>query len=121
MIKLKDGINPEVLRKYGFKPGEAFFFKERRFDYSTKEAEDWFKFEMDPEEPDKILYADSDYDFAMVEMCFCKRYDNNSYILYIDCAPSCTYHIGGSELAIIENTLFDLITDGIVEKVNKND
>ena len=60
MIKLKDGINPEVLRKYGFKPGKEFSFKERRFDYNIGVAgdwfkEDWFKFEMDPEEPDKNI------------------------------------------------------------------
>ena len=116
MFKLKENLSPEVLRQYGFRLGSEFI-NERRFEYlSAAEAQEWFKFKMDEEEPEHIAYAESEFDYAMVEIsCFLRS--DNIWVLYIDCAPSCTYHIGGGDLDVITDTFYDLIIDGVIEKI----
>lgn len=122
VLKLRDGISPETLREYGFKPGKEFFGKERcvvtgldtsirqngyhKFltqDSDTYEYGDGF---------DEIAYTDEEFDIPMVQMSF-KIGDGDN--LYIDCAPSCTYHIGGVEMDIIADTIYQLTCDGLIE------
>ena len=123
-IRLKDGVNPEELRKFGFKKGSEFFGKERwcgdGVGYGYQE--EWYhKFLTEDEETGeysdsigKIAYTDEEYDIPMVQISF-RIGDNNRNDLYIDCAPSCTYHIGGSDLDIVAETVFNLTQAGLIE------
>lgn len=63
---------------------------------------------------ERIAYTDSEYDIPMVHITFRtgKKCNND---LYIYCAPSETYHIGGSDLDIISETIFKLTQAGLVE------
>lgn len=126
-IRLKDGVNPEELRKFGFKKGSEFFGKERwcgdgvGYGY---QAEWYHKFLTEDEETGeysdsigKIAYTDEEYDIPMVQISF-RIGDNNRNDLYIDCAPSYTYHIGGSDLDIVAETIYKLTQAGLIEIFN---
>lgn len=115
-IRLKSGVDPEVLRQFGFKTGKEWADRGERclegigYEYQHN----WYhKFAMNPDDPEKIYYADEDYDQPLVEITF-RTGDFND--LYIECVPSGTYHIGGSDLDIIGDTLYDLFNAGIIEK-----
>lgn len=116
-IRLKSGVNPEALRKYGFKLGREYFGKERwcgdgvGYEYQA----DWMhKFLMDPDDSEKVLYTDDEFDIPMVQLSF--RFGKGfAGDLYADCAPSCTYHIGGGDLDVLTDTVFSMCQDGIIK------
>lgn len=115
-IKLKENVNPEELRKFGFKPGKEWADKGERCLEGVGYAyqhEWWHKFKMEEANPNNIEYADDDYDQPSVSMCF--RVGNGND-LYIDCVPRGTYHIGGSDLDIVSKTIYELTLEGIIEK-----
>lgn len=126
-LKLKSGIDPDVLREYGFKLGKEFFGKERWCGDGTGyayQAEWYLKFltidwetGLCGEGFDEIAYIDG-YNVPMVQISF--RIGGGDD-LYIDCAPSCTYHIGGDELDIVADTIFRLTRDGIIEEFQRED
>lgn len=72
------------------------------------------KFLMDADEPDKVAFTDEEFDIPMVHIMF--RLGNGND-LYIDCAPSCTYHIGGDELDIVAETIFFMTQAGLLEEI----
>ncbi len=122
-LKLKGGVNPEILRNYGFHLGKEDFGKERwcgngiGYQYQA----DWYhKFLLVDEEVGynasigEIAYTDENFDIPMVKISF-RIGDGND--LYIDCAPCCTYHIGGDELDIVAETIFALTQVGLLEEV----
>lgn len=114
-FRIKDGINLEELRKYGFRTGKEWADDgERCLDNVGYEYQHgwWHKFYMDPDEEGKcIYYADDDYDQPMVQITV--RTENRD--LWIDCTPSGTYHIGGEELDVIVETIMQLTEDGLLE------
>lgn len=112
-VKIKAGVELEELRKYGFKTGKEWADAGERclagggYDYQHG----WYhKFSMDPDNPDKILYADEEYDQPMVQITM---RENGGFS--VDCTPSCTYHIGGSELDLVVATVHDLTLAGLLE------
>lgn len=122
-LKLKESVNPEILRDYGFHLGKEDFGKERwcgdglGFQY---QAEWYHKFlRLDEETGEynsvtgKIIYTDDELDIPMVQISFRIGKGND---LYIDCAPSGTYHIEGRDLDIITETIYDLTQAGFLEK-----
>lgn len=112
MLKLKDGIDPKVLEKYGFELGQKFIDKGERCICNKSEYQDYWKFSMDEDEPGQVLYADVDFDQPMTSIHVQSCCENR---LWIECVPSCTYHIGGWNLNMITDTLHQMITDGILE------
>lgn len=117
-LKLKEGINLQELVNYGFKTGKEWSEQGERClkGEGYKYQHEWYhKFLMDDENPDKIMYADEDYDQPIVHISI-RTGDNFNNDVYIDCTPSGTYHIGGSELDIVTETLFDLINAGLLKK-----
>lgn len=115
-IRLKEGVNLEKLRKFGFLPGKEWADRGERCLEGVGYAYQhnwWHKFKMEEDNPNKIEYADDEYDQPSVSMCF--RVGNGND-LYIDCTPSCTYHIGGSDLDIVSETIYELTLAGLVEK-----
>lgn len=125
MIRLKDGVSPEILRDYGFHPGREDFGKERwcgnGIGYACQAA--WYhKFLTYNEDTgeygegySEIAYTDDKFDIPMVQMSF---RIGNSNDLYVDCAPSGTYYIGGIDLAIVTETVFAMTQAGLLEVVN---
>lgn len=124
MIKLKDGINPDVLRNYGFHLGKEDFGKERWCGDGSGygfQAEWYHKFLMydndigfNGQGIGKIAYIDDEFDIPMVQISF--GIGDRNEILYIDCVPSrTTYHICGEELDIIGDTIYQLALDGVIE------
>ena len=115
-IRLKENVNPEELRKFGFKLGKEWANQGERClegDGYAYQHEWWHKFKMEEDNPDKIEYADEEYDQPTVSLCFrIGKYND----LYIDCTPSCTYHIGGSDLDIVSETIYELTMAGLIEK-----
>lgn len=125
-LRLKKNVSPEVLRNYGFHLGKEDFGKERwcgdgcGYQY---QGEWYHKFLLFNEETGEytsdvggIAYTEEEFDIPMVQMSFRTTMNND---LYIDCAPSCTYHISGDELDIVADTIFELVRDGVVEKYIK--
>lgn len=115
-IRIKDGVDLEELKKHGFKTGKEWADAGERclegigYEYQH----DWYhKFSMDPDEEGNILYADDDYDQPVVQITVRTEHRD----IYIECTPSGSYHIGGSDLDIITETIFDLTQAGLLEVV----
>lgn len=120
-LRLKKGVPIEALKKYGFRTGKEWADAgERCLVGSDHEYQHdwWCKFLMDEDEPEKVVYIDDEYDIPMVQISI-RTQENFGNDLYIDCAPSCTYHIGGHDLTVLTDTLFDMISDGVLEKVGE--
>lgn len=109
-LKVKDDVDLKRLRQYGFKPGNEW--KDERFlngcDYMLPW---WHKCSMDPDNPECVYYSDDDYDQPMVHICI-----RDDRTIYADLTPECTYHVGGSELSVLMETVYDMVRDGILEK-----
>lgn len=117
-IKLKDGVNLEVLRKYGFKTGKEYADAGERclegIGYEYQHG--WYhKFLTCEEDPNKIVYADEENDIPMVQISVRTeaKFFND---VYVDCAPCYTYHIGGYDMDIVLETIFEMTRDGILER-----
>lgn len=121
-LKLKDDVRPESLRDFGFRLGREYFGNEKwcgdgcGFEYQADWYHKFLTVDWDTGEFGdgfgNIAYADDN--IPMVHMMF--RIGNHND-LYIDCAPSCTYHIGGDELNIVADTIYELVNAGLVDKV----
>lgn len=125
MLKIKDNVSLEILRNYGFKTGKEWADSGERclvgtgYEYLHNR---WFKFRMDIDEEtgeltDRIMYTNEEYDIPMVEISVIPE----TRSIYLDLAPSCTYHIDGDELDVATDTLFQLISDGLVEMENRDE
>ena len=120
-LKLKDEVNPEILRNFGFRLGREYFGNEKwcgdgcGYEYQANWYHKFLTVDWDTGEVgdgfDNIAYADDD--IPMVQIMF--RIGSNND-LYIDCAPNCTYHISGDELDIVADTIYDLNEAGLLEK-----
>lgn len=115
-IKLKNDVTPEVLKKHGFKTGKEWADAgERCLGPGHEYQHGWYhKFLMDEEEPEKIAYTDEEYAIPRVQISVRtdEKFGND---IYVDCAPSCTYHIGGYEMDIVLETIYKLTKDRILE------
>lgn len=92
MLKIKDSVNLKELEKFGFKENENGLYYEKKFSAVC----------YDGEEEHKILIYKSKRNIVLEIM-------NNDY----------TYHSFDEELGRIEDTLYDLIQAGYVEKVEE--
>ena len=72
----------------------------------------YYKFLMDYEDESKIAYIDEEYDIPCVEIGVRTELRD----IYIDINVEGTYHIGGSDLDIVIETIMDLAQAGLLEK-----
>ena len=117
MIRIKDNVDFEVLRNFGFKKGKEWAdVGERCLEGSgyAYQHEWWHKFMMDKKDDSKIAYIDDDYDIPCVHISI--RTEEHLRDVYIDIAVEDTYHIGGSDLDIISETIMDLTNAGLLER-----
>lgn len=117
MIRLKDGIDINVLREFGFKSGAEWREVDNRsFGAYCGNDRAFYKFHMDPENPDQINYIEDDTDVAVCELSFVPGNDD-IIRLFIDAAPTCTYHVDTYDWdGLVENTIYDLTMAGVIEK-----
>ena len=115
MLKIRDDIDLEELRKFGFKKGKEWAAQgERCLEGSgyAYQHEWWHKFLMSEEDETKIAYISEDEDIPCIQISIrTERRD-----VYIDIAVEGTYHIGGSDLDIITKTIMDLTKAGLLEE-----
>ena len=117
-IRVKAGVDLEELRKFGFKTGKEWADAGERclrgIGYEYQHG--WYhKFLMDPDEEEKIYYADEEYDQPMVQITVRTEHRD----LYVECVPSGTYHIGGGDLDIVLETVLELTQAGLLEVVHE--
>lgn len=113
-VKLRDGLSPEILRKYGFKTGKEWFEAgERCFSENDYQSGWYHKFLLD-EDTGRILYTDEEYDIPVVQIS-CRAEEKYGFDFYVDAAPSCTYHVGGEELDVVLDTIYQLAVDKVTE------
>ena len=108
MLKIKDDIDLKELEKFGFKKGKQLInICPSHFGEGTEYMLEWYHKLSRIQEDEcgyKIPYTHimvKDTRFILIDV------HNNDY----------TYHTEGSELEEVENTLYDLIQAGLVEKV----
>ena len=104
-LRVKAGIDLDELKKYGFKTGKEWADAGERCleGIGYKYQHEWYhKFLMDADEPSKIAYI-------------AVRTEHRD--LYVEVAVEGTYHVGGSELDIVTDTIYDLTQAGILEVV----
>ncbi len=109
MYYIKKDINLKSLEKYGFKIGREIHDNERCI-CNNFERDDYWLISMNPDEPEKILYS---YD-AFNQPVWSVHVQSNRSI-WIDCTPSCTYHIDNDEMEKMFYVLKCMIEDGIIE------
>lgn len=115
-LRVKAGIDLEELKKYGFKTGKEWADAGERCleGIGYKYPHEWYhKFLMDADEPSKIAYIAEDYDIPCVQISVRTEHRD----LYVDVAVEGTYHVGGSELDIVTDTIYELTQAGILEVV----
>lgn len=109
MYKIKESVDLKSLSKYGFKIGREYPDNERCIcnDY---QRDDYWLIPFNPDEPEKIHYADDEYDQPIWSI-----HIQSSRRLWIECVPSCTYHIDNSDMEHMFYALKLMIEDGIIE------
>lgn len=115
-LRVKAGIDLEELKKYGFKTGKEWADAGERCLESIgyEYQHEWYhKFLMDADEPSKIAYIAEDYDIPCVQISVRTEHRD----LYVEVAVEGTYHVGGSELDIVTDTIYELTQAGILEVV----
>lgn len=115
-LKIKDGVNLEELRKFGFKLGKEFAEAGEPclegIGYGYQHG--WFhKFAMNPYDESSIYYGEDGIPLVQITV----RTEHRD--IYVDCAPYGTYHIGGSDLDIVLETVAELTQAGLVEVVHE--
>ena len=116
MYFIKDNVELKTLEKYGFKIGREIVDNKRCI-CNDFERDDYWLIPMNPDEPDEIYYADDDYDQPIWSIHVQNNgvRDSIKRRLYIDCVPSCTYHISNMTMDKMFYVLKRMIEDGIIE------
>ena len=108
MYFIKDNVNLKSLEKYGFKIGRDIADNERCI-CNDIERDDYWLIPMDPDEPNEVFYADDEYDQPIWSV-----HIQNNRRVWIDCVPSCTYHIDNMDMEQMFYVLKCMIEDGII-------
>lgn len=108
MYYIKNDVNLESLRNYGFKIGREIPDNERCIcnDY---ERDDYWLIPMDPDNPEEVYYANDEFDQPIWSV-----HIQDSRRIWIECVPSCTYHIDNCDMEHMFYVLKRMIEDGII-------
>lgn len=109
MFYINDTIELKALEKYGFKIGENIPDNKRCI-CNASERKDYWLISMGPDESDKVLYANDEFDQPLWSI----HVHSSSRRVYIDCVPSYTYHIDNLDMEEMFYTLKCMIEDGII-------
>ena len=117
MLKVKDDVDLSVLRNFGFTTGKEV---KTEFDESNTSLVDdlsldsWFKFfryEDDHYNKDISGRIIQDNDVAEVSIQILA----DSRRVWVEVAPIASYHVEGSELDVVTDTIAQLAVAGIIE------
>ena len=108
MYFIKEGIDLKNLEKYGFKIGKEIPDNERCI-CNGFERNDYWLIPMNPDEPEKVYYAGEEYDQPIWSI-----HVQSTRRLWIECVPSCTYHIDNMDMEKMFYVLKCMIEDGII-------
>ena len=108
MYFIKDDINLKSLEKYGFKIGRDITDNERCI-CNDSERDDYWLIPMDPDEPNEVFYADDEYDQPIWSI-----HIQSNRRVWIDCVPSCTYHIDNMDMEQMFYVLKCMIEEGVI-------
>lgn len=115
-LKIKDGVDLNELRKFGFALGHELIEMGETFEEVLDGCEYmkdwWIKFKMDPDSPEEIEMTEDGN--PVCEAWVDTRYGHNH--LWFDASPNCTYHVSMNELDIVTDTVFELAMAGLIEK-----
>ena len=117
-LRIKDGINLEALREYGFRTGKEYADAGERclMGAGHTEEQNWYhKFLMDKDEPARIAYVNDSYPLPAIRVSI-RTGDGFQNDLWVECIPCCTYHICGDEMAPVLETVYAMARDGLLEK-----
>ena len=108
MYLIRDNVDLKILEKYGFKIGREIPDNERCIcnDY---ERDDYWLIAMNPDEPEEVFYADDAFDQPIWSI-----HIQNNRRLWIECVPSCTYHIDNLDMDKMFFVLKCMIEDGLI-------
>ena len=109
VYKIKENVDLETLGQFGFKRGYEYPDNERCI-CNDFQRDDFWLIPFDPDEPDKIYYADEDFDQPI--WCI---YVNSIRTVWIDCVPSGTYHIDNMDMEPMFHTIMQMILAGVIE------
>ena len=107
-LKLKDNVDFEQLREYGFKPGKEYIGYENLI-CNEWEYDNYFYFKTAYENPDEVLVSE-DTEHPLVSMSVDKRHRT----IYIDAEPDCTYHVSSLDIAEVLNIIALMVKDGLI-------
>ena len=113
MLKIKDDVDLNELRKFGFKTGKEWADSEERclqgggFEYMHGW---WHKFLMDEEDENKIAYMSEAYDIPSVQISVRTDFHRD---IYVDVAIEGSYH--SSDLDVVTETIYELTKAGLLE------
>lgn len=108
MYNIKKLVDLKTLNKYGFKLGKEYPNYEKCI-CNDSECEDYWLIPFNSDEPNEIFYADDDFSQPIwsIHVQFNRR-------LWIECVPSCTYHISNADMEQMFYVLKQMIEDGII-------
>lgn len=109
MYFIDKDVDLRRLERYGFKIGRDITDNERCIcnDY---ERDDYWLIPTDPDDPDKIYYADEKFNQPIWSI----HVHSSDRIVYIDCVPASTYHIDNMDMEEMFYWLKCMIEDGII-------
>jgi hypothetical protein len=116
MYRLKSGVKPEDLRKYGFKTAKEWADC-KRWCANDYWFDDMFLIPTNPDFPYDPHYADEDFDQLLWEihiMPMDMATLHSNYTVFIDMTPASTYHIGNMDCEKMFAVLYDMIKDGVI-------
>ena len=106
MYNVKEKID---LTKYGFAKAKNLPDHER-WCCNKSDLEDYWLIAMNLDEPEEVDYADEDFDQPTWSI-----HIQNTGRMWIECVPSCTYHIDNSDMEKMFYVLKLMIEDGVIE------
>lgn len=109
MYKIKENVDLKALEKYGFKIGREIPDNERCI-CNDRDRDDYWLIPMDPDEPEEVFYAEEGFSQPIWSV-----HVFSSRMVWIDCVPSCTYHINNWDMEKMFYTLKLMIEDGLIE------
>jgi hypothetical protein len=109
MYYIKENVELINLEKYGFKIGHEIPDNERCI-CGEDERNDYWLIPMNPDMPEEVFYADDDFDQPIWSV-----HIQNTRRVWIECVPSCTYHIDNMDMDRMFYVLKCMIEDGLIE------
>lgn len=109
MYKVKDDVDLNCLRKYGFKLGNEYT-DYANYIYNDDEHNEYWLIPLIEEAGQLKVHCEYETEQPIWSMHITSR-----RTIWIECIPNGTYHIAITDMEEMFNAIFRMITDGILE------